>query len=175
MKTTDWNASRFFRGLTAMSPLAKENGFTFCQVSGLEGFEEALQKLQSHTAFVCVSNLSEGFIELDNTPHSRKVKTVFLAMRHAIDDMDARQECMEIMQELFRQYMSVLVLEKTRLQEESIYLDSRIKFSEIDEYFFSGCACAFFQIAFDIYTDLVFNPNDWDGQAFDEEFTQHYA
>lgn len=162
---TDWNAIRFFKRLTDMSAFARENGFSFCQVSGLEGFEEALGAMQSCTAFVCVSNIADGTIELDNTPHSRKVKTVFLAMRHAIDDMDARQECMDTMHELFRQFMSVLILEKTRLQEDSIYLDSRIRFTEIEEYFFSGCACAFFQIAFDIYTDLQYNPDEWDGDV----------
>ena len=28
-------------------------------------------------------------------------------MRHALDDMQARQECMDTMRELFRQFMSV--------------------------------------------------------------------
>ena len=39
-------------------------------------------------------------------------------MRHALDDMQARQECMDIMRELFRQFMSVLIQEKTRVEEE---------------------------------------------------------
>ena len=75
-------------------------------------------------------------------------------MRHALDDMKTRQECMDIMRELFRQFMSMLIQEKTRVEEEHIYLDPRISFQEIDRYFFSGCACSFFQIATDVYTDL---------------------
>ena len=78
---------------------------------------------------------------------------MFLAMSHAIDDMNARQECMDIMRELFRQFMSMLIQEKTRVEEEHIYLDPRISFQEIDRYFLSGCACAFFQVATDVYTD----------------------
>ncbi len=65
------------------------------------------------------------------------------------------------MRELFRQFMSVLIQEKTRAEEEQIYLDPRISFNEIDQYFFSGCACAYFQIATDIYTDLRYNPSEW--------------
>ena len=65
------------------------------------------------------------------------------------------------MRELFRQFMSVLILEKTRLAENSIYLDSRISFTEIDKYFYTGGACAFFQIAVDTYTSLVYNPEEW--------------
>ena len=65
------------------------------------------------------------------------------------------------MQELFRQFMSVLIKERTRLQERCIYLDPRISFQEIDRYFFSGAACALFQIAIDKYTDLQYNSSEW--------------
>ena len=82
-------------------------------------------------------------------------------MRHALDDMTAREECMETMRELFRQFMSMLILERTRLEENCIYLDPRITFQEIDRYFFSGCACAYFQIAVDVFTDLRYNEAEW--------------
>ena len=51
---------------------------------------------------------------------------------------------------------------KTRVEEEHIYLDPRISFQEIDRYFLSGCACAFFQVATDVYTDLRYNQEEWD-------------
>lgn len=161
MNDSNWNASEFFQKLTDTNRLAVERGFRFCRVSGLDGFEEALQSMQSTTAFVCVSDLSQGFTALENTPRTRRVKTVFLAMRCAVDDMQARQQCLDTMQELFRQFMSVLIQEEVRLRERFIYLDPRITFHEIDRYFFSGCACAFFEIAIDKYTDLRFNPDEW--------------
>ena len=157
----NWNATAYFEELSAKNKLAQAEGFTFSRVSGLEGFEEALHNMQGSTAFVCVSDIAQGFTELNNSPHTRRVKTVFLAMRHALDDMQARQECMETMRELFRQFMSSLILERTRLEENCIYLDPRISFNEIDRYFFSGCACAYFQIAVDVFTDLRYNANEW--------------
>ena len=162
MNDTNWNASAFFEDLTKRNKLAQGKGFRFCRVSGLDGFEEALQAMLSTTAFVCVSDLSQGFTAINNTPRTRRVKTVFLAMRCAVDDMEARQQCLDTMQELFRQFMSVLIQEETRLREKFIYLDPRITFHEIDRYFFSGTACAFFEIAIDKYTDLRFNPEEWD-------------
>ena len=159
--TFSWNAAKFFSDLTARNKLAREKRFTFCRVSGLDGFEEALQKSLTHSAFVCVSDISQGYTQLNNTPQTRRVKTVFLAMRHAINDMTARERCMDIMRELFRQYMSVLILEQTRLQQHNIYLDERISFQEIDKYFFTGCACAYFQIAVDTFTDLQYNAAEW--------------
>ena len=157
----NWDATAFFEDLTKRNVFAQSKRFTFCRVSGLDGFEEALSKLLTKSAFVCVSDISQGFTDINNTPHTRRVKTVYLAMRHAIGNMEARQSCMDTMRELFRQFMSVLILEHTRLQQKNIYIDPRISFQEIDSYFFSGCACAYFQIAVDTYTDLQYNPTEW--------------
>ncbi|MBO6251399.1 MAG: hypothetical protein J6N71_08640 [Muribaculaceae bacterium] len=157
-----WDATEYFEHLTATNRLAKREGFTFCRVSGLDGFEEALDNMQQSLAFICVSDIANGYTELNNTPRTRRVKTIFLAMRHKIDDMRARNTCMDIMREVFRQFMSKLILEKTKLENHCIYLDPRISFNEIDRYFFSGCACAFFQVAVDVFTDLRLNPDEWE-------------
>ena len=128
-----WDAAAFFERLAATNILAQKEHFIFCRVSGLEGFEEALAQMQTASAFVCVSDIADGYTELNNTPRTRRVKTVFLAMRHAAEDME----------------------------ENGIYIGPRITFNEIDRYFFSGCACAYFQIAVDCYTDLRYNADEW--------------
>lgn len=157
----NWNATAFFEKLTATNRLAQQEHFRFCRVSGLQGFEEALAAMGSTTAFVCVSDNSDGYTDINNSPHTRRIKTVFVAMRHALDNQEARLQCLDTMRELFRQYMSVLILEKTKLEENCIYLDPRIRFTEIPQYFASGCACAYFQVAVDIYTDLRHRPEEW--------------
>ena len=158
----NWDAVTFFKELTASNRLAQAEGFTFCRVSSLDGFEEALQTMQSATAFVCVSDIAQGYMEMHNTPRTRRVKTVFLAMRHAVEDMDVRAECFDTMRELFRQFMSVLILERTKLEQHCIYLDPQITFNEIESYFFTGAACAYFQVAVDVFTDLRYNEDEWD-------------
>lgn len=157
----NWDAAAFFEKLTAANKLAKANGFVFERVSSLEGFHALITRALSTTALVAVSDTSSGGTELNNSPHTRRVKTVFLFMRHAADDAKARQNCLDMMNELFRQFMSVLIQEKTRLRENSIYLDDRISFTEIDKYFYTGGACAFFQIAVDTFTNLVYDPDEW--------------
>lgn len=161
MTNYNWDATAFFERLTASNRLAQKENFTFCSVSGLQGLQDMLQNMQTSVAFVAVSDIAQGYTELNTTPHTRRVKTVFFAMRHAIDDMKARQECMDTMREVFRQFMTVLIQERVRVEEEHIYLDPRISFQEIEEYFFSGCACAFFNIATDVYTDLRYNQDEW--------------
>lgn len=158
-----WDAAKFFEELTATNKLAQKEQFVFCRVSGLDGFEGAVNQAQTQRAFVCISDIADGYTELNNTPRTRRVKTVFLAMRHAAEDMAARSECMETMRELFRQFMSRLLPEKVRLEQNCIYLDPRISFNEIDRYFFNGAAGAYFQIAVDVYTDLRYNKDEWNG------------
>lgn len=161
MNGFNWDAAAFFERLTNANKLAKSKNFRFARVSSLEGYHTLISKTLEMTACVAVSDTSEGGTEMNNTPHTRRVKTVFLFMRHAVDRQDLRQKCLDIMNELFRQFLSVLIREKTRLSEDSIYIDPYIKFTEIDKYFYSGGACAFFQIAIDTFTDLSYNPDEW--------------
>ena len=161
MNGYNWNAAAFFERLTNNNKLANAENFRFQSVSSLEGFHTLISQTLSMKACVAVSDTSEGGTEMNNTPHTRRVKTVFLFMRHKVDDMSARQKCLETMNELFRQFLSVLIQEKTRLSEDCIYIDPYIKFHEIDKYFYSGGACAFFQIAVDTFTDLSYNSDEW--------------
>lgn len=73
----DWSATDFFQNLVANNKLAVAEGFTFCKVSGLEGFEEALHAIQQATAFCCVSDIADGYTELNNTPRTRRIKPCF--------------------------------------------------------------------------------------------------
>lgn len=157
----NWNAAAFFERLTKNNKLAIAKKFQFQSVSSLEGFHTLISKTLSMKACVAVSDTSEGGTEMNNSQHTRRVKTVFLFMRHAADRQDLRQNCIDTMNELFRQFLTVLIQEKTRLAEDCIYMDPYIKFHEIGKYFYSGGACAFFQIAIDTFTDLRYNPDEW--------------
>lgn len=66
-----WDAAAFFEKLTATNRLAIAEGFTFCRVSGLEGFEEAVAQMQTANAFVCISDINDGYTEtlITTQPH----------------------------------------------------------------------------------------------------------
>ena len=160
-KNYSWDATEYFRRLTTRNKLAHEQNYMFAQVSGLEGLEDYINTIQTSRAAVCVSDISPGYTEVNNTPHTRRVKTVFLMKRHKLNDMAARQRCMDEMRELFRQFMSALFKERTRISEGLLYLDPRVQFTEIERYFAAGAACAYFQISLDTYTNLVYREEEW--------------
>lgn len=159
--TFNWDAQSFFKRLTEANKFAQENGFVFHPVSGLEGFHGALTNLLRTKAFVCVSDTSDGNMELENTSRTSRIKTVFMAYRHKAFDETQRNIAMAKMRELFRQFMSVLIQEKIHIEEDDIYLDPRIAFKEIDQYFYTDAACALFQIKVDTFTNLEYNENEW--------------
>ena len=160
-KNYNWDATAFFRDLVERNKLVQEKNYRFARVSGLARLEEYIEQAQTATAAICVSDISPGFTEMNNTPHTRRVKTVFMMKRHALNNMDARQACMDEMREIFRQFMSVLFKERTRIEQGVLYLDPRVQFTEIEQYFALGAACAYFQIAFDVYTNLVYREEEW--------------
>lgn len=154
----NWAVTPFFKGLVRNNRLAGEKGFVFQTVSSLEGFHESLQ---ARKPIVAVSDESQGAMFTDNTPHTKRVKTVFLAMPYALQNEEARARCLETMRELFRQFMTMLILEKTKLEQNCIFIDDQITFHEIDRYFYDGMACAYFQLSVSTFTDLRYNPEEW--------------
>lgn len=151
----------FFRELTATNRLAQDKKFAFAQISGLHGLEEALDRMQTVPNFVLVNENAIGATELDNSPHTRSVRTVFFAMRHKEGDMNARAKCMETIRELHRQFLSKLILEKTRLEQQYQHLVPRINLQEVDQYLIPGTAMCMFEVAVDTYVDLSYNPDEW--------------
>lgn len=156
-----WDSSQFFRDLTASNRLAADKGFTFARVSGLEGFQDALQSVNSRKPIVAVSDSSSGVIYTDYSPHTERVELVFIGVPYRIDDMKAREAAMNTVRELFRQFCTRIMLERVRLEQHSIYIDDRIPLTEIDRYTFSGMACAYFNLRVTTYTNLVYNPDEW--------------
>lgn len=74
----NWSATDFFEALTAHCKFALARHFRFCRVSGIEGFEEVLASMQQTTAFVAVSDISQGYIDI-NKKCSRKAALSIIA------------------------------------------------------------------------------------------------
>ncbi len=161
MTDFNWDAQSFFKRPSEANKFAQEHGFVFHSVSGLQGFHGALTNMLKTKAFVCVSDTSDGGIELENTSHTRRIKTVFMAYRHKAFDESQRNNAMAKMRELFRQFLSVLIQEKVRIEEDDVYLNPRIAFKEIDQYFYTDAACALFQLRVDTFTNLEYNEDEW--------------
>lgn len=81
-KNINWDVTAFFASLTETNKFAKAHDFVFAKVSGLDGFEEALQLLQFATAIVAVSDISQGYIGSNNIVVFLTIQYYCLSLRH---------------------------------------------------------------------------------------------
>lgn len=162
--TEEFDAGEFFSFLTENNLLCREYGFRFVTVSDIEGFGEALDTMQDYTPLIALSDTSAGQVSIYGAPVTRRVKTLFMFMPHPVNDADAmagRARCFAVMREIARQFLSVLLLERTRFQHCGLVFSKEVAFEEIDRYFFSGGACSYLQIAVDMPTDLTLKQDQW--------------
>lgn len=157
----NWDAVSFFESLVERNKLAQSLGMRFCVVSSLRGMEDAVNSMQDATAFCCVQDSSPGVANLEPSPSVDRIKTVYLVARFSLMDMDARTQALNALQDVFRQFMSVLIRERTRLEQQAIYIDSSIDFTELSEFFLSGCVCAYFNIKVNTAVDMRYIESEW--------------
>lgn len=150
----------YFRALTQRNRLCRQLRFAFGQCAGLQGFYDMLAAASASPNHISIDDSSEGYITTSGK--LRTIKTVYLAMRHRAAGLQERAYCLEQMREIFRQFLSHLIRQKVRLEEQMIEFDGSIQFSEIDSSFCTGAACAFFNIAIDQPINLCFNEDEWD-------------
>lgn len=156
-----WDAYPYFEKIVSENKICRTNNYQLCRVSSLQGFEDALNKFQSGKAFVCVADESDAKLCLNNTGHSKFIKTVFLAKRHPANDMAKRDEAFKELRTLGRQLLSRFLKEKQRIDLGFLYIDNEVNFSEIPQAFFNGCACLYFNIMVGVYVDLSYNEAEW--------------
>lgn len=160
-RNVEWNAVAFFRDLTQRNKLAQQKGFAFREVSGLAGIQDAIESAKQCTAFVMVSDTDAGTTVIDNSPHNVVNKIVILSMRHKMDDAEARKSAMDTLSELFAQFASVLIKERTRLAEKNIFLSPNIQVQTFTQYIAPGVATKSFTLSISNYTDLRYSADDW--------------
>ena len=117
--------------------------------------------MQETTAFVCLFDNSAGYTELNNTPHTRRTKTLALCLRHA-EGMEARNTAMNILRELHRQFCSAILREMTRIREQMHYVDPRITMQETSRYLMPGTAVCIAELQITHYTDLRYRADEWE-------------
>lgn len=156
-----WNAEPYFRSLVQNNLLARTCDMQFFLGSGLGSFEQAVDNLQTAQCFCMLTESADGRLATDNSPNAKRVKTIYLAMRHEENNVEERNRVIDTLSEIFRQFISHLNRERQRLHCEAIYIEPVIEFHEFSENTFSGCAAIYFHIPFTVAVDLRFNPKEW--------------
>lgn len=161
---SEWDATQYFRTLTAQNKLAQQHGFDFVPVPSIAAafaLAEARTKSVAHVAFCETSDgqMREG---RSGGYFRHKVYTVFIMLRANIKSEADKKAKLDICRNIRDQFYSRLITEQDELEAATSYIfQQSIQERDTPTFTLDGSVATFFQLEFDIPVDLRYNPEQW--------------
>ena len=154
----------YLQGLTAKNRLARSRRYHFCTCSGVGYLEELLAQMRQHSAFVCLSDVSEDSVrQVGGGWFKRRTFTAFILRRYDTRSMTAYREAIDEARELFRQLHSRFIRDEADIQNELAYLRTDdVRSRELGGQFLNGCTGLYFMLNIDEPIDLRYDAEEWD-------------
>lgn len=153
----------YFQRLTKINRLAKTHRFESCTCSGVDYLEGVLERFRTSSHLVCISDVcEESTFQQGGGWFRRRLITVFLLARFNPAKSGDRETQMALCRELYRQFVSYMLHERSGLSDKLLYLDlSDIRSRELGGSFLNNCTGLYFMLAVDEPTDLIFRDTEW--------------
>lgn len=163
-----FDAIAYFTAMTRANRLAADNGFVPVTVSGPQNLEGLFEEYRDADRFVAISDTSTGNLESRGGVDAfskRRAYTVWILSAYDHDDMESRQEELEMCRELFRQFVSRILHDKYEYSEQLMYVDTHsIPNQELSRYYLSGMTGLFFTIYVSEPVSLEYDSAEWQDQ-----------
>mgnify|MGYP000862266137 CR=1 FL=1 len=160
-----FNAQAYFKALAEKNKLAIDNDFKVGYCSGPDGINDVLQEFRTTKNFILIDDTtSQNTYSHGVTFFDRNVYTVFILAGYRIDDMEDRQEKLELCRRIFRQFHSRLIRDQASLAygNQLSYLDVQSVLSkEFPRYSLNGVTGLLFMVNNEEPVDLTYEDNDW--------------
>lgn len=160
-----FNAFKYFESIGRQNKLAKENDFYVGFCSGPEGMEDAVRSFRKEKNFILVDDTTAQHTFSQGTGFFRTdVYTVFIVAAYRIDDMQDREEKLNLCRRIFRQIHSRLIYDK----ENMAYGDSleymnvgEVYSTEMPRYALNGVTGLYFMVQNEEPIDISYDANEW--------------
>ena len=158
-----FDAQAYFKNLTERNKLAMQYGFYPCACSGINSLEDMLLNFQSKGAFVSVDDTNDSQISRQGAGFfAKRTITVFVLRRYKFGDMTSRKEALDVCRRLYRQFVSRLLVDSARIENDFTYLNTdRIFYRELGEYYLNGLTGLYFMIDVNEPEDLRYDAAEW--------------
>ncbi len=159
-----FNAHAYFENICKRMKLTSEKKYKFCRVTGIDHLEETIHNFTSEKAYFCIDDTEDGAsIKKGGAWFEKRAYTIFLLKKFPFNKMDMQKAALDECRQIYRNILSKLIADRSRLENEMTYLDTeRIAYHEIPGYFVSGCTGLYFNIIIEIPTNLVYDGNEWE-------------
>lgn len=158
-----FDAMTYFRNLTQSNRLCVAHGFSAASCSGPASFEGLLSQMMDVENFVVVDDTNEGNVTASDGGFFKRVTyTVWILARYAYNDMNDRQEKLNLCRTIFRQFLSKILIDKYQWQMDFTYLLSdNVDTRELGAWFINGLTGMEFHLDVQEPLDLVYDGEQW--------------
>lgn len=160
-----FDAIAYFSELARRNRLAAAEGFIPVTVSGPNNLEGLFDRYTENDRFIAISDTSTGNLESQGGTDAfakKRAYTVWILSAYEHDNMESRQQELELCREIFRQFASRILHDKYEYSEKMMYIDTRsIPNQEISRYWISGMTGLFFTVYVSEPISLEYDDHEW--------------
>jgi len=165
MEATNFDAIAYFENLTQHNVLAQQQGFIPVVISNTDNLEGLMEEYRDNDRFVAIADTSSGNLSSADGTYGfqkRRAFTVFILSAYEYNNMEARQQEMDLCRTLFHQFVSRILHDKYEYDEKQMFFDTHtIPNQELGRYYLSGLAGLHFTVYLWEPIDLVYETNQW--------------
>lgn len=165
MERNKFDAIAYFRTMAEHNKLAQEKGFIPVTISNSDNLEGLFEEYRDSDRFIAISDTNSGNLSSSDGAYGfskRRAYTVFILSAYEYNNMQSRQEELDLCRELFHQFVSRIIRDKYQYEEKMMYFDTHtIPNQEIGRYYLSGMTGLHFTLYVQEPIDLVFDDEQW--------------
>lgn len=173
-----FDALHYFETLAQQNRLCREHAFKPVFCSGPDSIEGLMQQFQKTANFVMIDDTTDQNLYSEGVSYfKRRVYTVFILAAYRWDDMEDREEKMNLCREIFQQFVRRMIWDRIRREDEGddiTFLNvEKIYSKEFGRYTMSGVTGLYFMVENDEPTSMEYeDENDLESEWVTETGTQ---
>lgn len=166
-----FDALHYFETLAQQNRLCREHAFKPVFCSGPDSIEGLMQQFQKTANFVMIDDTTDQNLYSEGVSYfKRRVYTVFILAAYRWDDMEDREEKLNLCREIFQQFVRRMIWDRIRCEDEGddiTFLNvEKIYSKEFGRYTMSGVTGLYFMVENDEPTSMEYE----DEQSMQEEW-----
>ena len=160
-----FDALHYFETLARQNKLCVENGFEPVFCSGPDSIEGLMQQLQKVSNFVMIDDTTDQNLFSEGVSYfKRRVYTVFILAAYRWDDMEDREEKLNLCREVFQQFVRRMIWDRARHEDagdDITFLNvEKVYSKEFGRYTMSGVTGLYFMVENDEPTTMDYEDDE---------------
>ena len=165
-----FNALEYFETLAKHNRLCVENEFKPAFCSGPDSIEGVIQNFQKAANFILIDDTTDQNLYSEGVSYfKRRVYTVFILASYRWDDMEDREEKLNLCRTIFQQFVRRMIWDKAQREEDDdmTFLNvEKVYSKEFGRYTMNGVTGLYFMVENDEPEEMEYE----DAQQLQEEW-----